>query len=107
MTGLLFYHKRALYLPGLSPLGVWVETSYIPSILDIQVHKLEYNSSETSLTKRDWKKNRYEMSPEQCASIHNSAYVTNTQKNKPRRGGYNNYGQRGGKCLQWKYSMPK
>ena len=106
MTGLLFYHKQALYLPGLSPLGVWVETSYIPTILDIQVHKLEYNS-ETPLTKRDWKKNRYEMSPEQCASIHNSAYVTNTQKNKPRRGGYNNYGQRGGKCLHWRYSMPK
>ena len=37
ITGLLFFHKKSLYLPGATPLALWVETSCVSAVLDIQV----------------------------------------------------------------------
>ncbi|KAL8616638.1 hypothetical protein ACOMHN_031620 [Nucella lapillus] len=78
ITGLLFYHKKALYIPGVTPLGIWIETGYISHVLDIQVHKLEYGTQpgDGSAMRRQWKKNRYEMSPEESYPVHNSAFVS-------------------------------
>ncbi|KAL8618686.1 hypothetical protein ACOMHN_048862 [Nucella lapillus] len=71
ITGLLFYHKRALYLPGLSPLGIWVETGFVPGVLNIPAKSLSFQ--EKAEGKQNWRKTRYEMSEEELYAARSSS----------------------------------
>ncbi|XP_076464957.1 uncharacterized protein LOC143296870 [Babylonia areolata] len=73
ITGLLFYHKRALYLPGLSPVGVWVEKRFVPSVLDIPMDILHYHAMRPC--KQNWRKTRYEMSEDELCAVRSSPSV--------------------------------
>ncbi|XP_025076863.1 uncharacterized protein LOC112553693 isoform X2 [Pomacea canaliculata] len=109
MTGLLFYHKDACYTPGVTPLGCWLETHLIQSVLPVTLHQSFLYQTQQALIattcqvqQREFRRSRYECPQSMfCSDYWKRQYYKDNHNSEwdsfkmssisGQRYGYNNY----------------